>query len=96
MKVIRIRSGWFRSAGAQYAWMHAYDIFGVGIDLEALRGNDKIKVVVNGFNYILDCREAIEFINRFHSIKVVGMGKRVGVVSKSILKNESDIIHDVA
>lgn len=94
MRVLKIRNGWFRSAGVVYAWRHMYDVLGVGIDLELLRGNDKIQVEVNGVKYILNCREALDFISRYNSVKTIVMNKRIGIVSKSLLKNESSPVHE--
>ncbi len=85
MQKIIIKDGWFRAAGNVYHWRLKHHIFGVGIKLDILKEEREIEVEVEGDLYTLDCRKALDFIRAFQSVKRVGKGRMLGVVSKSIL-----------
>lgn len=90
MKTIKIRKGWFWGAGHVYGWArnNYFNAFGVGIDMEILKTEPKIRIAVagpHGGRYILECERALSFISTFHSVKTMRK-KRIGVVSKTLLK----------
>jgi len=86
---IKILKGWYRSAGlpTQYGWVSSgYEPEGVGINRDALMENETLTVSVNGNDYTVDTKEAIEFIRRFKSHTTMPGGTKIGVISKSIMK----------
>lgn len=86
-KTIKIQKGWFRTAGQMYGWaLHGYDILGIGITKDALFGTEELVVEVNGKRYAVDCKEAIEFVRKYHSRQVMPGGTVLGVISRSLLK----------
>ena len=85
MQKIIIKDGWFRAAGNVYRWRDHGHIFGVGIKLSILKQEREIEVEVEGDLYTLDCRKALDFIQAHSSVKKVGNGRLLGVVSKSVL-----------
>ncbi len=86
MRKLHIEKGWYRSAGHRFKWtVSGHHIFGVGIDMRILRTEPEITVVVDGKEYLLDGREAMDFVRHYNADYTAG-GTRLGVVSKSILK----------
>ncbi len=86
MRKVTITGGWFRAAGNVFHWRSSKNhIFGVGIALEILKAEKEIEVEVEGDLYRLDTVKAREFIQAYNSLKRVGKGRWLGVVSKSIL-----------
>lgn len=91
MKTVRIRKGYFYGGGTVYNWRKdGLHQFGVGIAVDVLKTEKKIKVEVAGEKFELNCEKAIEFINKYNSVKTI-RGKRIGVVSKDLL--EPRVIH---
>ncbi len=86
MTKVTINSGWFKAAGNVYHWVPDYHVFGVGIDTQKIKDNEKLLIEVGGSKYILLRDKAKEFILKYRSFKTVGKDKRLGVVSKSILE----------
>ena len=87
MKFIRINKNWFFSAGAKYGWVKDnFDIKGVGIRMSDIKTNKTIRIEINGEEYLMDCEEAVKFIEKYQSIFVAGGSTEIGVVSKSFLR----------
>lgn len=88
MKTVKIRKGWWYGAGSVFGWRRVdpqLHQFGVGISMEMLKSTDKIKVEVAGEKFFLDTAKALSFVQRFSAYKTI-RGKRLGIVSKSILE----------
>jgi hypothetical protein len=86
MKTVKIAKGWFRIAGSIYHWPPEFDMRGVGIDADTLKGNESIAVNVQGKSYILDCKEAVDFVRKYSSFQTMSGGTKLGVISASLLK----------
>ncbi len=95
---LEIKKGFYWSAGKQHNWMEKYDRRGVGISMSVLQNNEEVEVVVGHTVYTLDCQQAITFIKHFKSIESF-KGTKVGIVSKSLLKEilkpVEEVIHIV-
>ena len=85
MRYIKIRKGWFKSAGAQYKWMDKYDILGVGINMLDLKNHKALLVEVEGEQYYLETPIALKFIELFKSIYPIEK-LQIGIISKSVLR----------
>ena len=57
----------------------------VGVNYHDIYANESIVLEVNKEEYLLNCKEAIEFINQYKSVLSIGRTK-VGIISKSILR----------
>lgn len=88
MKKLKIKKGYWYGAGSVFGWTRVdpkLHIYGVGIDMAVLRKETTIQIEVADGKYILDCKQALSFIERFRAIKTI-RGKRLGIVSKSLLE----------
>lgn len=86
MQEIKIAKSFFYSAGDKYNWTKdGLDKRGVGISMEALRGNKELIVEVDNIKYFLVCKQAIAFIRKYGSWMEAGQ-RQLGIVSKSILE----------
>lgn len=86
-KFVEIKKGWFRQAGVQYGWLgRGYDVLGVGLDKSFLVGAEKLLVKVAGVTYVVDTSEALDFIRENRSFYRTTTGKKIGVISKSLMK----------
>jgi hypothetical protein len=81
------KKGWYWSVGDRYWGGQGYDRIGLGIEASLIKGHDMLEVKLGGNQYLLNCKEAVEFIKRFHSFEVL-KGKKIGYVSKSLFKLE--------
>lgn len=82
--VLEIKKGWFRSAGNVYKWTPDYHIFGVGIEKNWFY-KDEIVLYIEGNYYKVNGKVALDFVKHYKAFYEV-MGKRLGVISKSILE----------
>ena len=92
VKKITIKKGWYRFAGlpTQYGWISSgYEPEGVGINRDALFENEELIVSVNGNDYKVNCKEAIDFIRRFKSHTTMPGGTKIGIISRSIMEKTS-------
>lgn len=87
MKKLKIIKGFYRTAGIKFKWCPEYDIRGVGIGRQFFE-EPKLEIEVEGKKYEIDTKEAMDFINKYRSI-IFTKGKKIGVVSKSLLKELS-------
>ena len=83
-KEIKIKKGWYYSAGRTYGWTYKYAPEGVGLNRE-LFDSDKIIVDVKGQKYELDSKEGLEFIRKHKAFKMIGTAK-VGFVPRELMK----------
>lgn len=87
MKKLKIAKSWFYSAGMKYGWQSdGLDVRGVGINKDVLFENESIIVEVDGVEYLLDCKQAIAFINKYKSHYTMPLGTKIGVISKDVLE----------
>lgn len=100
MEKFTIHSGFFYGAGSIYKWKDdGYHIHGIGVHMGLLLNNDFLEITVKDRTgpikigpYILDCAEALRFISKYNSVKVINKsgvkevpGNQIGVFSKSLL-----------
>lgn len=70
-----------------YGWSKdGFHMHGVGISRTILRSCDQVQVTVDGRKYMVSSEKAIEFVNRYKSIKIAGRGTKIGIISKSIME----------
>ena len=70
-----------------YGW--ASDGFikeGIGINKDALFGTTELIAEVEGERYVVNCQEAIDFVRKYHSRKVMKGGTVLGIISRSLMK----------
>lgn len=84
---LKIENGFWWGAGSEkvYNWeKDGYHIYGVGVAKDILQRNNTIKLEIENKSYLLDCKVAREFINKYGSKKKI-KGTWIGAVSKSLL-----------
>ena len=79
------KKGFYWSVGDRFWGGQGYDRSGLGIDAALIKGYDQLEISAGGKRYLLNCKEAVEFIKQFHSFETL-KGKKIGYVSKSLLK----------
>ena len=87
LKTIKIKKYWFVSAGMKYGWVKdGLESKGVGILYSDIKNNKFLKIEIVGEEYLLDCGQAIQFIEKYKSIFIAGGSTEVGVISRSLLR----------
>ena len=85
MKKIKINKGWFWSAGIKFAWEGDHIREGVGIKIEDLEKHDKIKLEVQGIEYEVSSKKALDFIEKYKSKFYAKNQTEIGIISRGIL-----------
>ena len=85
---IEIKKSWFYSAGDKYGWTKdSLDVKGVGVLMSKLHEFKHLILVIDKESYYLDCQDALNFINKYHSTFKTTVGDyMIGVVSRSVLR----------
>lgn len=85
MKKINITSGWYFLAGDKFGWSKDFPVEGVGLKMEYLTKNKKLKITVNDIEYSLESAKALDFIDQYKS-SYMQKATELGVITKGILE----------